>query len=131
MAAVTTRDAERIKTSKAYSKVRKILEKSFLWFVVLVGVSLLSFGAQRVSPLAHDPLGANCCQQAGWVNPSLQLFYLAFVTQSAMRSDEAQLWRREFVLALEKRRAKRQVRLALKISTQSLLPLALVRAGAH
>jgi hypothetical protein len=39
--------------------------------------------------------------------------------------------RRDFVTALEKRRAKRQARLALKAATQSLLPLGLVRAGAR
>ena len=109
----------------------KILKKYFLWFVVLVGASVVTFGAQRVSPLAHDPQGATCCQQAGLLNPSLQLFYFAFATESAMRSNEAQRWRRDFVSALEKRRAKRQARLALKTATQSVLPLALLRAGAR
>ena len=99
--------------------------------VVLVGASVLTFGAQRISPLAHDPQGASCCQQAGMVNPSLQLFYYAFATEGAMRSNEAQRWRRDFVSALEKRRAKRQARVALKTATQSVLPLALLRAGAR
>ena len=109
----------------------QILKKSFLWFVVLVGASVLTFGAQRVSPVAHDPQDASCCQQARLVNPSLQLFYLAFATEGALRSNEALRWRRDFVSALEKRRAKRQARLMLKTASHSLLPLALVRAGAH
>ena len=109
----------------------QILKKSFLWLVVLVGASVLTFGAQRVSPVAHDPQGTSCCQQAGLVNPSLQLFYLAFAAKSALPSNEPQLWRRDFVLALEKRRAKRQARLMLKTASHSLLPLALVRAGDH
>lgn len=109
----------------------QILKKSFLWLVVLVGASVLTFGAQRVSPVAHDPQGTSCCQQAGLVNPSLQLFYLAFANKTTTRSVESQLWRRDFVLALEKRRAKRQARLTLKTASHSLLPLALVRAGAH
>ena len=109
----------------------KILKKYFLWFVVLVGASVVTFGAQRVSPLAHDPQGVTCCQQAGLLNPSLQLFYFAFATESAIRSNEAQRWRRDFVSALEKRRAKRQARLALKTATRSVLPLALLRAGAR
>ena len=109
----------------------QILKKSFLWLVVLVGASVLTFGAQRVSPVAHDPQGTSCCQQAGLVNPSLQLFYFAFAAKSALPSSEPQLWRRDFVLALEKRRAKRQARLTLMTASHSLLPLALVRAGAH
>ena len=109
----------------------KILKKVFLWFVVLVGASVVTFGSQRVSPLAHDPQGASCCQQAGLVNPGFQLVYFAIAHESATRSVEAQRWRRDFVLALEKRRAKRQARLALKTATQSVLPLALLRAGAR
>lgn len=109
----------------------QILKKSFLWLVVLVGASVLTFGAQRVSPVAHDPQGTSCCQLAGLVNPSLQLFYFAFAAKSALPSSEPQLWRRDFVLALEKRRAKRQARLTLKTASHSLVPLALVRAGAH
>jgi len=111
--------------------VTKILKKSFLWLVVLVGASVLSFGAQHVSPLAHDPQGASCCQQAGLVYPNLQLFYLALAPERSMHSNDVQRLRRDFVTALEKRRAKRQARLALKTATQSLLPLGLVRAGAR
>lgn len=81
--------------------------------------------------MVHDPQSASCCQQAGLVNPSLQLFYFAFATESVTRSNEAQRWRRDFVSALEKRRAKRQARLALRTATQSVLPLALLRAGAR
>ena len=91
----------------------------------------MAFGAQRFSALAHDPQGANCCQQPGLVNPGLQLVYLAFATESATRSVDSHRWRRDFVLALEKRRAKRQARLMLKTASHSVLPLALVKAGAH
>ncbi|MFZ4710523.1 MAG: hypothetical protein ACOYMH_11845 [Zwartia sp.] len=113
------------------SKVSKILKKYLRWFVVLLGSSLLTFVAQRTSPLAHDPQGASYIQQAGLVNPSLQLVYLAFANGSATRSVETQRWRRELVLALEKRRAKRQARLMLKTASYSLLPLALLKAGAR
>ena len=109
----------------------KILKKSFLWFVVLVGASVVTVGAQRVAPLAHDPQGASCCQQAGMVNPGFQLVYLAIAHESATRSVESQRWSRDFVLALEKRRAKRQARLMLKTASHSVLPLALLKAGAH
>lgn len=65
------------------------------------------------------------------VNPSLQLVYLAFAHESATRSVGSQRWRRDFVLALEKRRAKRQARLMLKTASPSVLPLALLKAGAQ
>ena len=96
-----------------------------------MGASVLTFGTQRFSPLAHDPPGARCCQQAGLVNPSLQLFYLALATEHAARGAESKRWRRDFVLALEKRRAKRQARLWAKTETQSLMPSALFKLGAR
>jgi hypothetical protein len=111
--------------------VSKILKKYFLWFVALVGASVVMVGAQRVAPLAHDPQGASCCQQAGMVSPGFQLVYLAIAHESATRSVESQRWSRDFVLALEKRRAKRQARLMLKTASHSVLPLALLKAGAH
>lgn len=105
----------------------KILKRSFLWFVVLVGASILTFGIQRFTPFVHDAQSVSCCQQVGLVNPSLGLFYLAFAPERY----EAKRWRRDFVLALEKRRAKRQARLMVKTASQSLVPLALLRAGAR
>lgn len=96
-----------------------------------MGASVVTIGAQRVAPLAHDPQGASCCQQAGMVNPGFQLVYLAIAHESATRSVESQRWSRDFVLALEKRRAKRQARLMLKTASHSVLPLALLKAGAH
>ena len=105
----------------------KILKRSFLWFVVLVGASMLTFGTQRFTPLVHDAQSVSCCQQVGLVNPSLDLFYLAFAPERY----EAKRWRRDFVLALEKRRAKRQARLMVKTASQSPVPLALLRAGAR
>ena len=88
---------------------------------------MLTFGAQRLTPFVHDAQSVSCCQQAGLVNPSLGLFYLAFAPEPY----EAKRWRRDFVLALEKRRAKRQARLMVKTASQSLVPLALLRAGAR
>lgn len=88
---------------------------------------MLTFGTQRFTPLAQDSRGVSCCQQAGLVNPSLGLFYLAFTAEVY----ESKRWRRDFVLELEKRRAKRQARLMVKTASQSLVPLALLRAGAR
>ena len=105
----------------------KILKRSFLWFVVLVGASILTFGIQRFTPFVYDAQSVSCCQQVGLVNPSLGLFYLAFAPERY----EAKRWRRDFVLALEKRRAKRQARLMVKTASQSPVPLALLRAGAR
>ena len=109
----------------------KILKKSFLWFIVIVGASVVTFGVQRFTPLAHDLQPVSCCQQAVLANPSLQWLYLAFVAERTTLGYESKRWRRDFVLAIEKRRAKRQARLALKTATQSLLPLALLRGGAR
>ncbi len=92
-----------------------------------MGASMLTFGAQRFTPFVHDSQSVSCCQQVGLVNPSLGLFYLAFAPERY----EAKRWRRDFVLALEKRRAKRQARLMVKTASQSLVPLALLRAGAR
>ena len=88
---------------------------------------MLTFGAQRFTPLVHDAQSVSCCQQVGLVNPSLGLFYLAFAPERY----EAKRWRRDFVLALEKRRTKRQARLTVKTPSQGLVPLALLRAGAR
>ena len=96
-----------------------------------MAASVLTFGAQRFSTLVHDPQGVSWYQQAGLVNPSLQLFCLAFATENATRGAESKRWRRDFVLALETRRAKRQARLMFKTIPQSVLPLALLKAGAH
>lgn len=92
---------------------------------------MLTFGAQRFASLAHDLQPFSCCQQAGLLNPGLGLLYLALVNGRDTDDDELKRWRRDFVLAIEKRRAKRQARLALKTATQSLLPLALLRGGAR
>jgi hypothetical protein len=88
---------------------------------------MLTFGAQRFTPLVHDAQSVSCCQQVGLVNPSLGLFYLVFAPERY----EAKRWRRDFVLALEKRRTKRQARLMVKTASQGLVPLALLRAGAR
>lgn len=110
--------------------VRKIFNQSFLWFIALVGASALTFGGQRLSPFTPDPQSVKCCQQVGLVNPSVGLFYLTF----AMDGYERKRWQRDLVLALEKRRAKRQARLMIKTAShnsQSLLPLALLKGGAR
>ena len=96
-----------------------------------MGASVVTFGVQRFTPLAHDLQPFSCCQQAELANPSLQWLYLAFVAERTTLGYESKRWRRDFVLVIEKRRAKRQARLALKAATQSLLPLALLRGGAR
>ena len=112
-------------------KLSKIFKRSFLWCVVLFGTSVLTFANHRVTAWGDDAQGLSCCLQAGLVNPNLGLLYLAFAPEHAKQGAESKSWRRDFVLALEKRRAKRQTWLALKTLNQSVLPLALPRAGAR
>ena len=109
------------------NQMSKILKQCFLWFVVIVGASMLTCGAQRFTPLVHDSKDVSCCQQVGLVNPSLGLFYLAFTAEGY----DSKRWRRDFVLELEKRRAKRHARLMAKTASQSLTPIALLWAGAR
>jgi hypothetical protein len=127
----STVTAQRVIHCPSISKVKKILKRYFLWFVVLVGVSVLTFATQRFTTWVHYSPGVSCCVQAGMVHPSLGLLYLAFVDKSATQQNDSKRWRRDFSLALERRLAKRQARLALKTATQSLLPLALLKAGAR
>ena len=98
----------------------KILKKSLLWLVLLTGVCVLTLGVQHGMQQASPALSAEqelvCCQQLGLVNPGLGLLYLAFVG----KEHDTARWRRDFALALEKRRAKRTARLTGKNAPQRL-----------
>lgn len=52
--------------------------------------------------------GYGCCASLQWVAPSLGMLVLVITPEGT----DAKRWRRDFVLALEKRRAKRRARLA-------------------
>jgi hypothetical protein len=98
--------------------MNNILKKSLRWFVLFVGGVLLVFGVQQSSPSLSGGQGLGCCQQVGLINPALGLLYLAFT----VKEHDTAGWRRDFALALEKRRAKRQARLTGKRVSQRLSP---------
>ena len=85
-----------------------LLKKSFLWFVALLAIGVLALGTQRGMPLTQDANGYGCCASWQWVAPSLVMLVLVIKPEGA----HAKRWRRDFVLALEKRRSKRRARLA-------------------
>jgi hypothetical protein len=82
-----------------------------------LGVGTLVFFTQRATPLTEEKQGAVCCQQVRWISPNLTVLVLI------MKHDGAQTkrWRRDFVLALERRRAKRKFRLTPHCHVHSYL----------
>jgi hypothetical protein len=86
----------------------KILKKSFRMFGALLATGVLVLGTQREMYLTQEAQGSGCCASWQWAAPSLGMLFLALAPQGA----DSKRLRRDFVLALEKRRAKRRVRLA-------------------
>lgn len=93
-----------------------LLKKSFLWFVALLAIGVLALGTQRGMPLTQDADGYGCCASWQWVAPSLGMLVLAIKPEGA----DFKRWRRDFVLALEKRRSKRRTRLVAPASPCNL-----------
>jgi hypothetical protein len=85
-----------------------LLKKSVLLCVALLAIGVLALGTQRGMSLTQDAHGYGCCASWQWIAPSLGMLVLAIKPQGA----DVKRWRRDFVLALEKRRAKRLARLA-------------------
>lgn len=91
-----------------------LFKKSFFWLVALLAIGVLVLGTQRGMPLTQD--AHSCCASLYWVAPSLGMLVLV----SKSEGTDAKRWRRDFVLALEKRRAKRLARLATGASPCNL-----------
>jgi hypothetical protein len=85
-------------------------------FVALLAIGGLALGTQRGMPLGQDLQGYGCCASWQWAAPSLGMLVLVITPEGA----DAKRWRRDFVLALEKRRAKRRARLAASTTSCNL-----------
>ena len=83
-------------------------------FVALLAIGALVLGTQRTLLLTQD--AHSCCASWRWAAPSLGMLFLALAPERA----DARRWERDFVLALEKRRAKRLARLATGASPCNL-----------